>query len=1132
MNLNEKASKLPFGVKFLITSVISIIVITLSLSLPFLFGKAEAETLAPIPDTSATENLTSGEKPYLQIVASNLKYEDYLYIAYAVSTNLDSDMSLSDVRMLFWNEGQTEYTLGSEGYSSGNFEPNGKTITADGVTYDNCGVFFSEGIAAKEIGDTVFARAYITDSDGNVYYSNAVKYSVLDYVYSRRQDSNVTAKQTRLYNRILTYGANAQILFEHKTDRLVTGHGVKLTVSGGFISDGFVGGVYLEGESVILTVADTTRFLRWENSKGERVSTSPTFTLTVDKNSVSETYTAVFSDSSEPENLIYNKETPLYLVYNSENTSSDTVNEIRLHFSEKNISPEIIDVSASAYDGTAYTHEIVIGSTDREISVAAYDRLERLGKSSEEIARYCFYSNGSSLAVAYDFDYGGFTEKIVSELFKEKYIMEELFITPGIAEESCFDLYERLGEEDLLKLETAWSALAEELGEGSDGVVGALKSFYELYDGEKILTWLAGLYDSDICVCRSIEGAYECNHSKFCGTGGFYYSNSARDHAGFLPDAESIVQALSIIANCGITERSEYTSIVPSWMAEEICAYLYNMQAEDGFFYHPQWGESISYSRRGRDLNWCTQVLSTYGVSTRYTSAVSAALNAELTNRLGSSSVAAVSKAIAVSDASVPEHLATVENFKAYLISLDIPNNSYSAGNTLSAQGSQILARGQEYGDVLIEHLNECQYDNGTWHSEVNYYAINGVMKISGSYERWSAPMPNAEKICRAAFAAICSDEEVSYVVDVWNPWVAVNSVLDNIRRFGAGEEKAEEIRVSLYADIENAILASKESLMLFRKDDGSFSYGKKYSSATSQGVSVAVPGSVEGDVNASAMSTNNFTYEIFELMGTSRVPYAGNREKLVFLTAINNLAPVEKVGVSSEIGNPISFDFDTLGEAPADVTVSDNGRTVVISDTRSGEGNVLRMSSDPDGNDYITMNATGLMSGATCQVFEGEFCFESFARSNQSFRLEMGREGEKNNVYRIEFNSTGSRINLYERPSYSNSVPTKSLGVGAKIGEWFKLRVEYYVGTADSIRIKIYFNDALAAVTDCYYDGWEDGDPTTVIKQARLYALYDSDIELLVDNLHCYNSDTAYTPEPLAGMYCLNTNVDKDLLN
>ena len=62
-------------------------------------------------------------------------------------------------------------------------------------------------------------------------------------------------------------------------------------------------------------------------------------------------------------------------------------------------------------------------------------------------------------------------------------------------------------------------------------VADAVSELHSLFD-DGIYKWLAGLWDSSI--------------------GGFYYSNSARDNAEFLPDMESTAQAFNNLESTGI----------------------------------------------------------------------------------------------------------------------------------------------------------------------------------------------------------------------------------------------------------------------------------------------------------------------------------------------------------------------------------------------------------------------------------------------------------------------------------------------------------------------------------------------------------------------------------------------------
>jgi hypothetical protein len=223
-------------------------------------------------------------------------------------------------------------------------------------------------------------------------------------------------------------------------------------------------------------------------------------------------------------------------------------------------------------------------------------------------------------------------------------------------------------------------------------------------------------------------------------------------------------------------------------------------------------------------------------------------------------------------------------------------SSAVAAGNTLSAQSTQIQARGREYSELLVDELTKIynNYGNGTFHHTVNYFAINGVMKILGQFTAVGKELPNIDLTARACFAAISSEEPVEVIVDIWNPWVAFNRCIKNMEDCGEnGKERALALKKELYADYAKAIRVTKEKLALFQKPDGSFSYFKDRSSHTSQAVFVSLPNQNEGDVNATVIGTNNFTYELFTLvnpMGLGRLPFALTKERYLFYKILGNL--------------------------------------------------------------------------------------------------------------------------------------------------------------------------------------------------------------------------------------------------
>ena len=78
-------------------------------------------------------------------------------------------------------------------------------------------------------------------------------------------------------------------------------------------------------------------------------------------------------DPVEIENLIYNKESELYIVYNPEEFKDEDISKITDAFFNLDIQPRAWSPSE-----LPKPHEIVIGNVGREISNTAYQRLERI----------------------------------------------------------------------------------------------------------------------------------------------------------------------------------------------------------------------------------------------------------------------------------------------------------------------------------------------------------------------------------------------------------------------------------------------------------------------------------------------------------------------------------------------------------------------------------------------------------------------------------------------------------------------------------------------------------------------------------------------------------------------------------
>ena len=393
-----------------------------------------------------------------------------------------------------------------------------------------------------------------------------------------------------------------------------------------------------------------------------------------------------------------------------------------------------------------------------------------------------------------------------------------------------------------------WQALRNKIGEShGDAIVAALRDLYTVFDTD-MLSWMASLYDPAI--------------------GGFYYSCSARDtdrvicpdgEYQLLPDIESTYQALAFMKGVGLTAAGEsFVDVLPESVKEKIGKFFYGMQDADGYFYHPQWGKNITISRQGRDLGSALRVLSDLGITPRYTPpTVGKSTSVEKYD---------ISKA--------PERFRSAENYKSYLYEQNLAEKSYHIGSELLSQTGQIISYGPMIGadlvEITVDWVNANQNpDTGMWHSEIGYYGVNAIHKISQLYNGFGREYPNAEAAFDTTAAVIMSDVPVGAAVDVYNPWHILGALINNVRKFGEnGESRAADMVKKVMTIAPAAIAKSKEKIALFKKPDGSFSYCPGHAAIRSQGAPVTVPRVPEGDVNGNCIATIGLVNSIYSALG------------------------------------------------------------------------------------------------------------------------------------------------------------------------------------------------------------------------------------------------------------------------
>ena len=159
--------------------------------------------------------------PKLEIVAANVEYAQSLHLYFGVDAKLPEGVKMTDVKIRVFNTIPSNFkdkTVAETAIENGEAYERGyhkiDELVSGGTTYTNCILFNTPGIAAKDMVDNVYVVAFV-EYEGKEYYSEPLKYSVLQYVYDRQNDlkgkTDAESKaQLNLYNRTLEYGAAAQ----------------------------------------------------------------------------------------------------------------------------------------------------------------------------------------------------------------------------------------------------------------------------------------------------------------------------------------------------------------------------------------------------------------------------------------------------------------------------------------------------------------------------------------------------------------------------------------------------------------------------------------------------------------------------------------------------------------------------------------------------------------------------------------------------------------------------------------------------------------------------------------------------------------------------------------------------------
>ena len=770
----------------------------------------------------------------------------------------------------------------------------------------------------------------------------------------------------------------------------------------------------------------------------------------------------------------------------------DTQDLVNAYFEENNRMLTVLGDSNTPIKG-----EIVFGDADRDVTREAKAALEALlaaeSGDPEAYSGYIIYKDETGNIAIYWHD--SYARSFAVKTVKDQYLNLDTLAKfyPGQLYAEVFNIDDRV-------YEATWGKLEEE---AAPEVVAALKALSKMYDGSAIVDWMANLWEPYICVCGKCEAE---GKEIACYGGGFYYANSSRDYDGFLPDLESTYYVVNWMIRNGAASGS-IDDYLPDEIKERVLAFVNACRSKsDGYFYHPQWGTNIATDRKGRDYSWGTSLLSDLKAGKKSATAVTLTeTNVSLTRPLGADVSAIVSLVAPVDafDDSLYSEAAYLEWLKSTTKGDKMFEDSAGA-HVINAVQDRIIEAGYleatlDYLDAQQEKLfneQKAAYDadpvnnpepTGLWQRTVDYNAVWGLLKFATFYNSGNREIKYAEYAMKTCVGCIMIDADEGgnyHMNDVYNQWSSASNLINNAKTHNP------DVLPKLYAIASANVTEMMEKtiakLSKFIHEDGSYGYNQGTSAPSVYSTQVSL-GLAEGDVNATNLATSMYR-SVFTVLGHSVIPLCDYRDGERFVETILHLESAEKLPIAAP--EPIDFDTRDTGYY-ADLSA---GSMEVVEDPKNPGNLVLKYVTNPGSNDGLYFNTAGSLTG-TCFTFEADVYVKSVS-TKYFMQVNVG------GVYMIDMTYSGGKIVLRDNPTTSTDVYAKDLNFSANLGEWFKLRVEYYVDPVNPT-IKVYKNGELTATSHNYYgSNSTNAKPASRMDTVRFWAMRSSDAVVYFDNV------------------------------
>ena len=148
--------------------------------------------------------------------------------------------------------------------------------------------------------------------------------------------------------------------------------------------------------------------------------------------------------------------------------------------------------------------------------------------------------------------------------------------------------------------------------------------------------------------------------------------------------------------------------------------------------------------------------------------------------------------------------------------------------------------------------------------------------------------------------------------------------------------------------------------------------------------------------------------------------------------------------------------------------------------------------------------------------TFEADICIddvEAVASDNGAYLMLFSDIDL--NAFILSLDVLDGKVKLATWNSTANATPVVELGVSADVGDWFKLKVEYYPVSATEAHIVVYINGNYVGESDTYYDKATGKSVVEKINSITIYDRTATKASLYIDNIKCsYDATKTYVPQ------------------